>query len=372
MFKLSHNDKQNILSEFPNIKLSYEKLAYKKVYNSDLILGIPQGKKCFAWFTIYNDKPTCLIMELHENKQISNIRIVNACFSERLSYGTIVYGTLFYYLNQQFFSIEDIFMDKGKSVYRTNWGTKLDMVAHLLKDDIKQLAFTKYFIVFGLPIIAKSHEDFDEQIKKSPPYPLAHVQYRKSDMDNNYFYCSIKEYNEFYQARADPYKTIKHEENICQNDLSLQTNTSVLPEKPRETDIPFIKNVIFEIKPDIQNDIYHLYCANDEYYGVASIPDYKTSIEMNNLFRRIKENNDLDALEESDAEDEFENSREDKFVDLEKSVKMICKYNRRFKKWYPVKMAYENQAIIDIGLAKAFVAKLSTSNKKIYPVYTSV
>ena len=48
---LTQEDKQQILSEFPHVKLSYETIAHKKVYNCDLILAIPYGIKCFAWFT---------------------------------------------------------------------------------------------------------------------------------------------------------------------------------------------------------------------------------------------------------------------------------------------------------------------------------
>jgi hypothetical protein len=59
---------------------------------------------------------------------------------------------------------------------------------------------------------------------------------------------------------------------------------------------------------------------------------------MNKLFRIIKENNDLDALEESDDEEEFENPNIDKFVNLEKSYKMICNLNKKFKKWVPIKI----------------------------------
>ena len=70
---LSNNEKQNILLDFPNIKLSYENITHKKVYNSDMILVIPDGKKCFAWFTYINDKPSCLIMELACDKNINDI-----------------------------------------------------------------------------------------------------------------------------------------------------------------------------------------------------------------------------------------------------------------------------------------------------------
>jgi hypothetical protein len=88
-------------------------------------------------------------------------------------------------------------------------------------------------------------------------------------------------------------------------------------------------------KPDIQNDIYHLYTSDNEYVGLAAIPDYKTSVMMNKLFRIIKENNDLDALEESDDEEEFENYNVDKFVHLNNSYKMVCVFNNKFRKWVP-------------------------------------
>ena len=97
------------------------------------------------------------------------------------------------------------------------------------------------------------------------------------------------------------------------------------------------------VKPDIQNDIYHLFSKDrqtGEYTkqeGVALIPNYETSVLLNTKFRKIKENNNLDALEESDDEDEFEDNREDKFVDLSKFFLFQCTFNFKFKKWVPIK-----------------------------------
>jgi hypothetical protein len=83
-----------------------------------------------------------------------------------------------------------------------------------------------------------------------------------------------------------------------------------------------------------------LYCIENKeeiFYNVAYVPDYKTSVMMNKLFRNIKENENLDLLEESDDEEEFENENIDRFVDINKSMLMICKFNHKFKKWYPIK-----------------------------------
>ena len=70
----------------------------------------------------------------------------------------------------------------------------------------------------------------------------------------------------------------------------------------------------------------------------AYIPDYKTSVLMNQLFRKIKENVNLDALEESDSEEEFENDKIDKFVQLNVQKNMLCELHPKFKKWIPIKV----------------------------------
>ena len=85
------------------------------------------------------------------------------------------------------------------------------------------------------------------------------------------------------------------------------------------------------------------------HYNIACIPDFKTSVMMNKLFRNIKENNNLDALEESDTEDEFENEKEDRFVYLDREFNMICSYNYKFKKWVPLKLADKHMKIINFN-----------------------
>jgi hypothetical protein len=59
---------------------------------------------------------------------------------------------------------------------------------------------------------------------------------------------------------------------------------------------------------------------------------------MNNLFRNIKENENLDTLEESDDEDEFENINEDKYISLNTVKTMECSFNTQHGKWYPIKV----------------------------------
>ena len=59
---LTKYEKEDILMSFPNIKLSYENIIHKKVSNSDLFLAIPEGVKCFAWFTTLNDNAVFVLL----------------------------------------------------------------------------------------------------------------------------------------------------------------------------------------------------------------------------------------------------------------------------------------------------------------------
>ena len=64
--------------------------------------------------------------------------------------------------------------------------------------------------------------------------------------------------------------------------------------------------------------MYTLEKNQEKFYDLALIDSYKTSKFMNQLFRKIKENENLDLLEMSDSEEEFEDIDISKYVDLEK------------------------------------------------------
>ena len=338
-------DKETILRDFPSIKLSYEKLVYKKVYDSDIILAIPEGKKCFAWFTNYNGKNVCFIMELNRNKQIENIRTTNACYSNELSssYGTILYGTVFYQNHNRFFAVEDIFYFKGKEYQCENWGNKFTIIQKMMHEDIKQISYNSTFIVFGLPIFSNNINDFNNRVK-TISYNISTIQFRLHNRVNNYL---IMYYNKFILENDNIINSNIKNDNIINNTFIKQPPLEKKYDKPKNI---LKSEIVFKIRADMQNDIYHLYCLNgefkEEYYGLAHIPDYKTSVFMNNLFRNIKENHNLDKLEESDDEEEFENEKEDKFVNLEKEYNITCTYNFKFKKWTPIQIADPKRLIV--------------------------
>ena len=106
-------------------------------------------------------------------------------------------------------------------------------------------------------------------------------------------------------------------------------------------------NIARIVKATIDDDIYDLYCYNmDNPYGTAMIPNYKSSVMMNKLFRNIRENFNLDLLEESEDEGEFENTSSDKFVNLDKKINMKCVYIHRFRKWQPIEVIHGKTRLI--------------------------
>lgn len=313
---LQQEDKESILLDFPNVKLSYESVSHNKVSNADLLIAIPYGISCFVWFTSFRNKYVCLLLELENNqqKQIRNIRVIQTCYSSTLCFGTVLYGTLFRHKNHSFFCMEDLFYYKNKDVSRENWSTKFRTMVSMCEHDLPQISYNKHFVVFGLPLIATTNEQMETMLANDITYKINAIHYLHLAKQSTHISVSLASF--LNQSNSEPKS---NSENLT---LS----------KKRSSDI------ILEIRPDIQNDVYSVYCSNNVFCGYACIPDYDTSTFMNTLFRKIKENDDLDRLEESDDEEEFENPNIDKFVYMDKRYNMKCRYNKRFKKWTPMEV----------------------------------
>ena len=355
---LTQSDKDNLVRDFPNIKLSYENIVYKKVYKPDYIVAAPEGTRCFAWFTALNEKMVCLLMELTPTNQISDVKLAPTCFSNDLAYGTILYGTVVTKSQSRFFYIEDIFSYKGSTIDRINWGEKLVTIRDMLKRDLRQVTYNNAFVVFGLPLMCRTNEEL-EQRARTVPYTISSIQFKLFNRTNNYLFMPYKN----YVADRGPVQAKARTQVPPPPPLLLSAPVPMpapprlsvpipVPQQQQQAPVkrPTNKEVVFLVKADIQNDIYYLYSLapdlTEEQHSTAHIQDFNASVMMNKLFRNIKENQNLDALEESDDEEEFENERADKFVYLDRSLKMVCQFNHKFKKWAPIKIADKNSRVI--------------------------
>ena len=323
------------ISQLPFFKPCYENIIHNKVSNYDFCLATPKGEKCFVWFHLFDVKNVFYMLGLNEKKVISKIKKFSCSFDESLAQrqGTILYGTFYLQNGQYFFAMENIYYYKGNQAsYKKSWHEKLVYMKQILKTELKNSPD----VVFGLPYMNTSAEECISHISQLK-YEVRDIEFRDHEIYNSVQKIPISTAMNIYDKKVYP--------------ASIQSQTIRPPIKSAITN----REIVFKVKPDIQNDIYYLYCYDDTIkninpyieYDYAYIPDYKTSVYMNGLFRNIKENVNLDALEESDEEEDFENEKEDRYVNLQKEYYMSCAYNYKFKKWVPLRIANENAKVVN-------------------------
>ena len=383
--KPSNNNKYiKLLQQFPKIKFSYELKSYKKVsipsssnHDKDkdgvVFFMIPKGKKYFLWFK--NDE--CLFLELDNDKQVVEVTCKKT--SHIFPNDTILYGTHFYYRSapmntnsnyvvniQYYFTIENVHYYNGVNMDATQTVFEKCKTLHLA---FATAPLEKTFQVqIGLPHL----DTCIDRISSIKPFYQVYCIQKKNcdDMNNQYqniqlnMLPTIKKMESQQQQppqQQPPQQSQPQQQQPQQQPPQTKTPVNIVSKHTtiennnnkkyieKSNDYSYNNNnkryKIFIVSPDIQNDIYNLvdpdavhdlsnYTITNKL--IASIPDYKTSVMMNALFRNIKENRSLDALEESDDEDEFENTNIDKFVDLTKKIKMKCVFHHKFKKWTPI------------------------------------
>ena len=273
----------NLLKSFPPLSLYPEKsIKHSVSFNKHgIFMAIPKGDKFFVWFVMYKGDPCCFII----NKRTRKYQQIICSFDKTLALGTILYGTKFNYKNKTFFTFEDIYYFKCKKLY-SNFNEKqiyINKVFQTVRNDSN-------LMIFGFPVYNNSYKELISNIKNIY-YPIYSIQFRDNSVNNPYL--------------TNLYEKVKDE-----------------------------KNAIFCIKPDSTVDIYKLYCKNNEFYGLAHIPNIKVSIYMNKLFRKIKENINIDFVEESDTEEEFETNNTNYIVNNQMNIE--CVYSDKFRAWIPI------------------------------------
>jgi hypothetical protein len=327
-FVIQHN---NNVIHFPNIELSYDIVIHKKVYDADVILAIPEGSKFFAWFTTVKNEQTCFLLQIEQNKIVS-VKPILTHFSDNLVLGTIFYGTLFTH-GTPCFSIEDIYYFAGKQVSHYLYSDKLEILKNIFRNELSQIPLTNKYVIFGIPFMTNDINIMLSKIQQID-YKIDKIMFRyftnKKILVMKYAFKNI-------ESRIDSNIDKRMEQRMEQR-INNRTATTA----------------IFKVTADIDPDIYNLFAFDktEVYYDIAFVPTYKLSVTMNKLFRIIKENDNLDAIEESDDEEEFEDKREDKYVYLDKSVLMKCEYNYKFKRWIPIELAGKHDTIVSLAALK--------------------
>lgn len=331
-----------IVTKLPTIELSYETNSHKKDDISYIIgLAIAVGKKYYAWIT-YNDEGENIIYMMEINREHKIARIFWRPFDLHrknrkpiYEIGTIFYGTV---TEDGIFLIEDILYHEGVKTKFFLFPHRMNFIFRFLQN-IRGLPFL-------LPIIwdnsKKEMGQIPDKWSDCIGYQVHHIQYR----------CPYK---------IAPYVNIFFHKPSINIEGNLITGSKINIREPiyykcnykHDYSKPQYKlSTIFLVKADINTDIYRLFAygrnKTKEYYGIAYIASYESSVFMNSLFRHIKENKNLDYIEESDDEEEFENVDPERFVNLEKELLIECVFLTKFKKWIP-KNVISGGKIVHIG-----------------------
>ena len=398
---LSPADTHRILERFPQIELSYETTPHKKVPPSyNVCLGIPIGKKCFLWFSYLPDDTSsqnghstssqttghstsshnkCFILEVTKDKKIGKIEMVDFIVDRSIFLGTIFYGTFYSTISEKseenpmkenrIFLIEDVFFYKGITMKGLVFGEKLGFLEKFFKEYTSKREFSEREYT--------SKREFSEReysLKRDPnPFliRLPTLWYPSINTGKEYdcVYDVPSKYQEFFPihhiqyrslTETVPYlnifptkKTIGGEKSVVIKSIMDDLILSKPQYRPDLYKPQYKQKATFIVRAEIAFDIYRLYAYGKAkeliFYGIAYIQNPAVSTMMNQIFRKIKENQNLDAIEESDDEEDFENIDFDKYVDLKKSVAMECRFHMKFKKWIPLRIVDSSQKIVHIG-----------------------
>lgn len=330
----SLSDRYQQFIKINNSDFSYEKRIDSKSQVSclyDIIVAIPTAKKCILWFTFVGQNYICVLFDHNpRNKQSSIVNIVNIESSDyEVYFGTVLYGSLYEHrvngsILGTYFMFEDTPMFKGQSTKGLWYREKLVLFRELVQ------TITNTYVPLMLPVMwnrSSKPNKFDMAPVKEIFYKIHHCQYRSlgSSVSPVIVPCGKlidKHMNgELFITKTSPLDQLQNR----------------MMSKPYYQDMNQTHSMnIFSVTADLQNDVYHL--VKDGVRYVAFIPDLKTSKMMNNLFRKLKENECIDKIEESDDEEEFQDTRMDRFVDLEKHLTMECIWNTKFNQWTPLRV----------------------------------
>ena len=331
MHKLDYKKFSLMYHRFPNNNIHnlsiYNQSSNNKILfdtNAEYYILKCKGKRSYIWFTYYEKKIFALLILLNSkniNDKCNEYYSLDVKFDNTLCYNNVLlYGFYFTNKNYKYFIIENVF---NYNIYKNiienrNYNNLYNNKLYLFSKILPSITNNDYNFSIKLPLILKNKDEVFKTI---------------NSLDYNIF--SIMAYSKY-----------KYLGNYILNSTNNGNNRTHV--NNHFTNNNYKKIVAtFKISANIEEDLYNLYIINNSkneeiYYDLALIDSYKTSIYMNNIFRKIKENKNLDLLEESDSDEEFENINSDKFVDLEKMATIDCEYNYKFKKWIPLKLSNNN------------------------------
>lgn len=310
----SGGGRETTTASFPPVELSYEKHLHRKV-PADVYSVLPKGKRAFLWFAREGRKNVARIVTANQRgRALDSVPVVLA-FNDRLAAGTVLSGTRFRSGGSTYFCADDVLWDGGVNCSRRSVADRLLLLARVMSSIGRSRHAS---IVVGTPVMAETYDEAS-RAADTLPYEVRGVQARRTRGQGSI-------------VGVYPPPAAQHRRDQGRGDQGRGDQGRKDAERTE----------VFEVEAMIECDIYQLKCLDGGElvsHGVAAVTTYDDSVAMNRIFRRIRENDNLDLLEESDDEETFENVRADKYVISNNRVLMECVYVPRFGRWRPVRQA---------------------------------
>ena len=341
-----------LLRRLPAFELSYETVSHKKVsvQHHSIALAVPPGRKYFLWFTYreHSCEDACYLIGLDKDKRICSVaeydEVMIASVGGKYCLGTIVYGTMCEFPesaeSKPVFVAEDIYYFRGNPLKNLCFGDRLGFLREF-SADLRIALPIMWFVDAGKELSPVVPPDLAKRAAYSPH----HIQYRVIGQVAPYINVAIPKRG----------ATTTQAAVVTSSDVAQKISAAaILKPLPRfDFSKPAYRySAVFNVTADPQLDLYHLYAygggQSTVYCGLAGIQSFKTSVFMNRIFRRIRENENLDLAEESEDEADFENTDVNKFVNLDAVVPLECVFLLKHKKWIPVRLAGAGDKVIHI------------------------
>jgi len=381
------NEKKRVVSLFPKIELCNETLLHQKVHNADIYIATPYGTKYFMWLTttdhLFRDhRPStaiCIFIESSGNA-------MNHLHTQHIFYvpvscpqgwwpdghNRIFHGIMFrpIKMSSHYFALNHIYDTKTAHISgHKTFAQYLQTLNYIFNDTtfvatIRNPLIQHHALHIGAPIMDRQFSQIISKIHDLP-YNVQYIYFRYMNQSENEKVQFVKYFKPTKNkisndgctstytattATASVSQTKENQTHKLGNAGSITTNTSTSTIKiNKNNNVKNLTHAVFLAYPLLRQDCYNLFAMDDSntdindakekevFIDMAFIPNYKTSLMMNNLFRNTKEIHNLDLLEESDDEEEFETSHNNN-VDITASKTILCEYSPKFKKWVPVSL----------------------------------
>lgn len=318
-----------------------------------LFLLKPYGKPCSIWFTmnslviepngevssvLSNDKRlrAYIVENLRSNRKsppvLHELQCININESSICSQGdTIMFG--YWNLKNDIFVAQNCISYAGNSYEGTPIHHQLNALHLVFENHVvsRTLPTTNSHKMCSLfvPFMFRSLEDAQTFLRTQSAKCGYDVYSIVQLSDTQPRYVEEKLHTERHVQTQKP-QMIRHVNNV----VSRSYGTPPPPPYRQAT----TERRTFRVSCTPTADLYELHDAKfpHTYIGNPMVPDYNTSQYMNKLFHNIRENDNIDLIEESDDEDDFENIRDDRWVANRGFVEMEFIMHPRFQKWVPV------------------------------------